>query len=123
MVVPFTLVVLLSAAGISAATNARNVGAAALPVEGPAKTVFAVSVAKVPVNVPEVVTGEPLTVKIAGRESATLVTVPLPPPQTPFVASQMRAAVPPASLMTPCPEELTPYTAVVLLPGTKGVAL
>ncbi len=55
---------------------ARNVGAAALPVVGPEKIVLAVWVARVPVNVPEEVIGEPETVIIDGRERATLDTVP-----------------------------------------------
>jgi hypothetical protein len=32
------------------------------------------------VNVPDVVTGDPVTVNIAGADNATLVTVPEPPP-------------------------------------------
>ena len=63
--------------GISDATKARNVGAEAPPDVGPAKTVFAVSVANVPVSVPELVTGEFVTVKIEGSERPTLVTVPV----------------------------------------------
>ena len=62
--------------GISAATMARNAGAAATPVVGPAKTVFAVCVARVSARVPLLVTGDPPTEKIAGADSATLVTVP-----------------------------------------------
>src|ERR1035437_4517398 len=60
--------------GRSASTSARNVGAAGTPVPGPAKIVFAVSLASVPVSVPVVVTGEPDTVKIAGSARPTLVT-------------------------------------------------
>ena len=62
--------------GTSAATRDRNVGAAALPLEGPAKTLLADCVARTPVNVPDTVTGEPLTVIMFGKERATLVTVP-----------------------------------------------
>jgi hypothetical protein len=58
---------------------ARNVGVAAAPLVGPANTVFADCVASDAVSVPDVVTGDPLTLKIAGIESATLVTVPPPP--------------------------------------------
>jgi len=66
--------------GKSFATNALNVGAAALPLVGPAHTLFAVCVAKANVNVPVVVTGLPDTVKIAGADNPTLVTVPEPAP-------------------------------------------
>jgi hypothetical protein len=61
-------------AGISAAVRARNVGVAAPPEDGPANTVFALWVVKVPVKVPVVVTGDPLTLKIEGNDNATLVT-------------------------------------------------
>lgn len=57
-----------------------NVGAAAEPVEGPAKTVFAFWLANVTVRVPDVVTGLLLTVKTLGILKSTLVTVPLPVP-------------------------------------------
>ena len=70
------------AAGMSAATSARNVGAAAAPVVGPAQTRFAACVASVTASVPVVVTGEPPTEKIAGMDNATEVTVPPPPPDT-----------------------------------------
>src|SRR5437660_739687 len=61
--------------GRSAATNARKVGTAAAPDDGPAKTVFAVCVVNVPVKVPEPVTGDPLTLKTeTGSASPTLVT-------------------------------------------------
>lgn len=63
--------------GISDATKDLKVGAAAAPVVGPANTVFAVWVANVPVNVPEVVTGELLTVINDGRLKPTDVTVPV----------------------------------------------
>jgi len=66
------------AIGKSAGANERNVGAAALPDDGPANTKFAASVANAKVNVPLVVTGEPDTVKIPGADSPTLVTVPVP---------------------------------------------
>ena len=65
--------------GISAVTIARNVGVAAPPDVGPENMVFAVCVASDPVSVPDVVTGEPDTLKIAGSDKATLVTVPDPP--------------------------------------------
>lgn len=52
----------------------RNVGAAAAPVVGPANNVFANCVASDAVRVPVVVTGDPLTSKMAGTDSATLVT-------------------------------------------------
>lgn len=76
-------------------SNVRNVGAAAAPEPGPARTVFAVWVANDAVNVPDVVTGLPLTVNIAGMAKATLVTVP-----PPTVAMVML----PAPLVTLMPE-------------------
>jgi hypothetical protein len=65
--------------GISVVTSERNVGATAPPEVGPAQTWFALCVASVPVSVPDVVTGEPETVKIPGRERPTEVTVPALP--------------------------------------------
>jgi hypothetical protein len=63
--------------GRSAPTKARNVGVAAEPVVGPAQTWLADWVARVPVSVPDVVIGEPETVKMLdGNASPTLVTVP-----------------------------------------------
>ena len=62
--------------GKSAPTKLLNVGVPADPF-GAAKTVFAVSDASVAVNVPLDVTGDPLTVKIPGSDSPTLVTVPV----------------------------------------------
>src|SRR3984885_4288898 len=60
----------LDGLGKSAPTRARNVGAAAEPVEGPAKTRLAVWVWNEPVNVPEPVTGVPVTLNTApGSES------------------------------------------------------
>jgi hypothetical protein len=73
--------------GTSAATKLRKVGAAALPVVGPAKTKFALWLASAAVRVPEEVTGEPETVKMAGMDSATLVTVPDPPPPDPITVT------------------------------------
>src|SRR2546430_1256607 len=55
--------------GKSAPTNDRNAGVVAAPVVGPAKTLFADSFAHTAVSVPLVVTGLPLTVNSAGRES------------------------------------------------------
>ena len=63
--------------GTSAATMARKVGVPAEPL-GAAKKKLAVWLAKVPVKVPEVVTGEPETVKILGRDNPTEVTLPVP---------------------------------------------
>jgi hypothetical protein len=68
--------------GISAFTIDLNVGAAADPVVGPANTRFADWLANVPVKVPDVVTGDPDTVIIEGRERATEVTVPPVPVAT-----------------------------------------
>jgi hypothetical protein len=77
-------------AGMSANTNPRKVGAAALPVVGPLNIVFAVWFARVAVIVPLAVTGEPLTEKIFGRAKATLVTVPIPAPVAAHVPSPRR---------------------------------
>ena len=63
--------------GTSASTSFRNAGCAALPLVGPANTVFAVCVFNVMSTVPVVVTGEPLTVYIGVVDvslKATLVT-------------------------------------------------
>jgi len=89
--IPVTPVVKLMG-GMSAATSARNVG---VPVEpfGAAKTVFAVSDARVAVRTPDDVTGEPVTVKILGNANPTEIPeeVPVPPlttgniPVTPVV--------------------------------------
>lgn len=86
----------------SALTIARNVGAAALPVVGPANIVLAVCVASVPVNVPVPVTGEPLTVMKLGSASPTDET---PPGGVAHVASPRQnvvelAAVPPFKFVT-----------------------
>jgi hypothetical protein len=68
-------ILLAVSVGISLATSALNVGAPEAP-EGAANTVAAVCVAKDADNVPELDTGLPETVKILGRDKATLVTVP-----------------------------------------------
>src|SRR5256885_11290329 len=62
--------------GMSALTGARKAGAAAEPVDGPAKTRLELWLASAIASVPLVVMGEPVTVKIDGAESATLETVP-----------------------------------------------
>jgi hypothetical protein len=54
-----TLVTVPVPGGKSAVTNERNDGCAALPVDGPANTLFADWVFKLNVNVPVVVTGDP----------------------------------------------------------------
>jgi hypothetical protein len=63
---------------MSADTKDLNVGVAATPEDGPANTKLAFCVLNVPVNVPLVVTGEPDTVNIDGKDNATEVTVPSP---------------------------------------------
>jgi hypothetical protein len=83
-----TLVTLPTPPGRSVATKARNVGVAAPPLAGPAKTVLAVSVVRATARVPEVVIGEPATVKKLGTVIPTLVTVP--PPIDVFVAKVTR---------------------------------
>ena len=64
--------------GKSASTSDRKLGAAALPIAGPAKIVFAFCVASDKDNVPLDVIGDPETVKKEGAVSATLVTPPDP---------------------------------------------
>ena len=57
--------------------RARNVGVAALPEVGPAQTVLAACVCRPSANIPELVTGDPLTLRMdAGAVRATLVTEP-----------------------------------------------
>ena len=69
------------ATGKSAATMLLNVGAAALPLVGPANTLLAFWVFQEPVKVPLVVTGLPEIVNsLVGKDNSTDVTVPLPPP-------------------------------------------
>ncbi len=70
--------------GKSAVTRLRKVGAAAAPVVGPAQMRFALCVARVSANAPEVVIGEPARLKMPGTVIATLVTVPVPPPPPPM---------------------------------------
>src|SRR5438445_5349583 len=62
--------------GRSAPTRARNAGVAEPPDDGPAKTMLADWDTSAPVSVPVAVTGLPVTLKIPGNASATLVTVP-----------------------------------------------
>jgi hypothetical protein len=64
-------------AGRSVAASARNVGVAAAPVVGPAKTNAADCVVSVADKVPLVVTGEPATVNRDGNPRATEVTEPV----------------------------------------------
>ena len=90
---------------MSAATNARYVGVPDDPL-GEAKTKFADWDARTAVNVPDVVTGDPLTVKSAGKDNPTEVTVPVPPAAAqvgtppanvntyPFVLGDKKAVVP-----------------------------
>jgi hypothetical protein len=61
LALPFgAFIVSVSVLGRSALTSDLKVGCAAEPLEGPAKTVFSVSVARVNVRVPELVIGEPV---------------------------------------------------------------
>lgn len=73
-VVVSLLIVAPPKAGMSAVVRARKVGAAAAPLDGPAKTVFTAWVVNAPVSVPLLVTGEPETVMIDGSAKATEVT-------------------------------------------------
>ena len=63
-------------AGKSSVAKERKVGAAFAPEDGPANTKFLAWFARVVVNVPEVVIGEPLTEKMDGMVNPTEVTVP-----------------------------------------------
>lgn len=72
---PFPLTVRFTA-GISEFVSDRKAGAPGVPEAGPAKIVFAFSLAMLASRVPEVVTGDPVTLKIEGSERLTLVTVP-----------------------------------------------
>src|SRR6185312_1798063 len=71
---PFATPVAPPKLGISAPTNSLNVGAPALSLGAP-QNVFAASLALVSVNVPDPVTGDPLTVNSPGAEKPTLETV------------------------------------------------
>jgi hypothetical protein len=62
--------------GKSVKPMALNVGVAAPPDVGPAQKRLASWVASVAASVPALVTGDPLTVKMAGKLNPTLVTVP-----------------------------------------------
>ena len=62
---------------MSAVVKALKVGAAAAPLDGPAKIVFTAWVVNVPVSVPLVVTGELVTAMIDGNDKPTEVTVPV----------------------------------------------
>lgn len=84
MMSPFVVIGLESTDGRSADTRVRNVGAAAAPDAGPAKTIFGLCVLSVMAKVPAVVTGEPVTVCRDGTVTATLVTVPAPPDVEPL---------------------------------------
>ena len=113
--------------GTSAATSARNVGVAATPVVGPLNTVLAVCVASVPVNVPEVVTGEPLTVIIDGSDKPTLVTVPPDPvalivgfPETP---SPFVIDTPDPAVSVRVAHVLVPVRAASPVPVNASIAL
>ena len=63
---------------MSAVVKALKVGAAAAPLDGPAKMLLTAWVVNVPVNVPLVVTGELVTAMIEGNDKPTEVTVPVP---------------------------------------------
>lgn len=86
----------------------RKVGAAAAPVVGPANSVLAVCVASVPVSVPDVVTGDPLTVINEGSDNPTLVTEP------PLPVAVM--VILPAPLVTLMPEPAVMVAAATDVP-------
>lgn len=111
--------VLADGLGRSAPTNERNVGVAATPVVGPAQIRLADWVFRVPVNVPVLVTGLFVTVKIPGRERPTLETVPPPAaahdvlPDPSVIRTLFRAPLPTGRLKTVVPAAaLTPITAL-----------
>lgn len=74
---PFPLAAKFTA-GISEFTRGRKIGAAEAPDAGPARIVFALSLANVAASVPEAVTGDPVTLKMEGNDKLTLVTLPPP---------------------------------------------
>ena len=78
MMSPLVVIGLVKLLGTSAETSALNVGAAAVPDDGPAKTRFAFWLLSVTANVPALVTGEPLTLCHEGTVKPTLVTEPTP---------------------------------------------
>ena len=86
--------------GMSVAINERKAGVAAPPEVGPAKIKFAFSGANVTARVPLEVIGPPLTLKIAGTDIFTLVTVP--------VAVETHEVFPEPSVCSTCPFE--PFT-------------
>jgi hypothetical protein len=61
---------------MSAVVSERKVGAAADPLLGPAKIAFTACVVSVPVSVPLLVTGEPETVMMEGKDNPTELTEP-----------------------------------------------
>ena len=73
-VVVSLLIVAPPKAGMSAVVKARKVGAAAAPLDGPAKTVFTAWVVNAPVSVPLLVTGDPETAMMDGNDNPTEVT-------------------------------------------------
>lgn len=83
--------VLADKAGRSANTIDLNDGAAAAPVVGPAKTVFALCVFSPIAKVPVDVMGEPEMLRKDGTVAATLVTVP--PPALPLTLVYVIAAL------------------------------
>src|ERR1700761_2424594 len=82
-----------SSAGISADTKDRKVGAADEPDEGPAKTVLIACAFQAKVNVPDVVTGDPVTVNWDGADRPTEVTEPL-------AAGAAQVTLPPTTVRT-----------------------
>ena len=78
----------------------RKVGIAAPPDAGPVNNWFAVWVLNVAANVPDVVTGEPETLKIEGIESPTLVTVPV---AVDAIVAIPSSPVPVVVMVTPVP--------------------
>lgn len=121
--VPVTLdavpVVFWFSVGTSAATNARNVGVPE-PDVGPAKTLFCAWLASVPVRVPLVVTGLPLTLKMDGSAKPTEVTEPLPvPTATPLMnkAAAFRLPEPLFPPVAPVKAMLSPVMAFTVIDG------
>jgi hypothetical protein len=88
------VVLLKIVVGRSPGMSARNVGVAACPVPGPAKTVLAVWVRSCGVSVPVEVIGEPETVGLKMMPSPVIPTlVTDPEPDAPFETKILRTSV------------------------------
>jgi hypothetical protein len=110
--------------GMSPATNARNVGVAAAPVVGPAKTKFAFWLLRVIPKVPLVVIGAPLPVKMAGSDKPTDVTVPVPGVNpSAVVTSELVSVTTPVLVLKELTPLAPPFDAAVINPFAFTVML